>query len=327
MGAQLLMSMQQEQLKRIADAIRTQEGSTELISADTFYQRVLALPQGERVKDSVIAEPTAQGYLDAIEKAIRLKEGSTEHIAPKEFADRILALQKKASLLPEGYVELEYLGVKDASLVIGYVPYLSVGATSGAYSLEAKVLTTHLQGTGGSYPMIAIAGRYAGSGSTLALYALGFWSQFWSASGTIDGTSGYGDRIAVRQGTYNASNGRMGFMKPSTNTEYTLRIYPSAKQLEINGTAYTYKAQSSSTAWVSKAVTLFYVANSTYFTVARGLRIYYMKWYDDGGNVLRHLIPCKDPSGVPGMYDAVKKEFFKNVNTNSASSFEAGPEV
>lgn len=88
------MSTQGMKLKAIADAIRAQEGSTGLISAKTFADRILDLPVG--IENPGIVLPTSstqEGHLARIAAAIRAKEDSIGAIPANDFASRIAALE------------------------------------------------------------------------------------------------------------------------------------------------------------------------------------------------------------------------------------------
>ena len=62
--------------------------------------------------------------------------------------------------------------------------------------------------------------------------------------------------------------------------------------------------------------------NGTYRNGAT-LKMYSCKIYDNGA-LIRNFIPCKNPSGVVGLYDIVGNQFYQN---NGTGSFTAGPET
>lgn len=53
-------------------------------------------------------------------------------------------------------------------------------------------------------------------------------------------------------------------------------------------------------------------------------KLYSCKIYDDKGLLLREYLPCKNASGVVGLFDTVNQQFVTNENT---TSFIAGPEI
>ena len=53
-------------------------------------------------------------------------------------------------------------------------------------------------------------------------------------------------------------------------------------------------------------------------------KLYSCKIYDDKGLLLREYLPCKNASGVVGLFDTVNQQFLTNENT---TSFIAGPEI
>jgi len=81
-------------LTAIANAIRTQDGTSEPIPADTFAARIRALPQGVQLENTSVGVCTTQAeFLAAIADAIRAKEDSTGSIPAADFAEKILALE------------------------------------------------------------------------------------------------------------------------------------------------------------------------------------------------------------------------------------------
>lgn len=88
------MSVQGVKLKTIADAIRLKAGTTSVIPANTFAERILALPVGVENPDIVLpAASTQKEHFTRIAAAIRAKENSSDTIPAKDFAKRIEALE------------------------------------------------------------------------------------------------------------------------------------------------------------------------------------------------------------------------------------------
>lgn len=57
-------------------------------------------------------------------------------------------------------------------------------------------------------------------------------------------------------------------------------------------------------------------------TCAKG-KVYYLKIYNSG-TLVRNMLPCKNESGIVGMYDIIEKKFYNN---NGTGTFIAGPIV
>jgi len=116
------LSTQGIRLQAIADAIREKEGTTALIPAETFAERILALPVGVQAPEITLpAAGTQAERLARIAVAIRAKEGSEGPIPAERFAERILALTEQPSgRLPAGYTEVEYIFLStDAGIYLG----------------------------------------------------------------------------------------------------------------------------------------------------------------------------------------------------------------
>lgn len=132
------MSIQENHLKTIADAIREKDGTTEPISANDFSARILAIPTGGGAPDdvrtiSLTADPPEGGTVsgggyasDGMKITVSANNGSgysfsqwqesgasVSNEAEYTFTvtkDRTLtAAFAVASRLPEGYTELEYI--------------------------------------------------------------------------------------------------------------------------------------------------------------------------------------------------------------------------
>lgn len=88
------MSIQGIKLKAIADAIRMKDGTTGVILATSFAERILALPVGVENPDITLPIASTQKEQFAnIASAIRAKENSSDTIPAKDFAKRIEALE------------------------------------------------------------------------------------------------------------------------------------------------------------------------------------------------------------------------------------------
>lgn len=327
------MSIQEEKLKAIADAIREKDGTTEPIPANDFPARIRAIetggalpadvrtitltadpPDGGTVSGGGVASEgmtvtvkaeTAEGYSSAGWR----ENGETVSEEPEYTftvtADRELAAvfaAKPASRLPEGYTELEYV-TRDSS-----GKYFKA---AGPISLTKK------------YYLKMMIESYGSSGN-----------QYF-----LDGTYPY----KVGASTY--ASGVMGTAVPGNQYKYILASL--RRTTETPGSVNTDKGQDylneeiefiidipNKTARIAElegalnyTFTSFYSSptpcvfgNSSSSNLLKG-RLYSYKEYDN--NVLiADYVPCINPDGIVGVYDIVREIF-----VNPTGTFTAGPAV
>lgn len=110
--------------------------------------------------------------------------------------------------------------------------------------------------------------------------------------------------------------------------DYTLKFEfkNNVAKWNINGNEYTYNGANS---WegVSDGETEYLFANrgtqsAQYLLIGR---IYYAKFYDNNGDLVRNFIPCyRKSDDKPGMYDTVNNVFYTNEGTRE---FEVGEDI
>ena len=140
----------------------------------------------------------------------------------------------------------------------------------------------------------------------------------------------FGVRTSVFFELYKAStrNMRLTFLYGSTYTQWFDSLdYTKRHTFEINkntatvdGTTLTYSAQT-----FQQAYPLFlFASNNT--GKAEGIaaaELYSAKVYDNG-TLIRDFIPCKNASGVIGLWDDVNSVFYQNAGSGT---FTSGPEI
>lgn len=123
------MSIQQEHLKAIADAIRGKEGSDEAIPAAEFAARIQSLPAA--------SGPVGYGQDDINIKASIYKNGVLDFTAAKQYAAIILI--PSSQYLPSFTALLQ----EDGTYLAGYM------VSSGPHELEPDILS--VSNTDGKY--------------------------------------------------------------------------------------------------------------------------------------------------------------------------------
>lgn len=295
-----------QKLKEIADAIRTQDGTTALMYPIDMPNRILALPQG--IVDptaSIVGPLTIADVLDRINKALLFKETGSfagDYGVANEFASRILALQgKKPSRLPDGYTEVEYIEITYESSAL---PLTNRAIRSNSY-FEGQFGATQIP-TANRYLLNCLVS----STSYIQLVRL--------KSGNITGYCGYG-----------SNSNFAGVSTTSPKFTFTFKLdlkTSSAKKVYVN--SYSGTAVWSNTSY------------STYLTIGQdvtsrkaliGGRVYHMQascsTYIAGNANYPYfnweLVPCVRDDGRIGMYDLTNNTAF----LASATYFSAGPEV
>ena len=85
----------------------------------------------------------------------------------------------------------------------------------------------------------------------------------------------------------------------------------------------TFSTQNYSYFECDKSLLIFACNSNGNATLHGSIRVYSCKIYDNGTLVI-NLLPCKNNSGVVGLFDTVNNQFFENAGTGS---FIAGPEI
>ena len=291
------MSTQETNLTAIADAIREKEASTAVIPANTFADRILALPVGIESPDVTLpAASTQEEQLARIAAAIRAKEGSEGTIPAAEFAERILALEStKPSRLPAGYTEVEYIQFDDKT---GFNTGLYVTPSNTIVTLDILVETAY---PGAEEQFASMLGSKAGQ-STVSNYMLSF--------GRTSATQTY-----IRTG----DTSKIAIVNVSIPKERLIVKFDGTKSKFSVGTVsgsifkYTYNLYTQ----------YFYIGapKDTWKSIPYKL---YGATIQQGSTLSRDFVPCINPQKTVGLYDLVKGAFYANALTGTVT---AGPRV
>lgn len=308
------MSVQENYLKSIADAIREKDGSTDPIPANTFAARIRAIKA--EIQDSAFLVPltvsVSTGAEVTAEKGDILlssvsDDGGTASFVLKspgiwtitasldgkeksvsvQVPDGIQIEFNLNSRLPEGYTEVEHI------------------KSSGTQYIDTKIIPDH---------------------NTRVVLQF----QFISASGTfysifgVEGKSGY--------------NGFMLFANKSTNNVqgiYGDQYFSHPNSLFVPGVDNTVDFGKGQITFNGAALELL----KQNFTCTGSMCIFCSKNYTGGIQYLNSMllrsfqvwkndilvgdfVPCRREDGAVGLYDLVTKAFFENAGTGV---FEAGP--
>ena len=188
--------------------------------------------------------------------------------------------------LPSGYTELEYIQSSGTQYIdTGFKP-----------NQDAKIV---------------INMAFLGSAGENVLGSRNSSSDATNRFGII--TFGSSSKI----GSFFGSTATQSISLDSSIHNYTL----SKSGLSVDGVAYggAYTASFSCT----YPITLFAWNNGSNGIVKNSSKIVNCKIFS-GEALVRNFIPCKDSSGVIGLYDTVNSQFYSNVGTGT---FIAGPEI
>ncbi len=335
------MSAQETNFKAIADAIREKEGTTDTIPAREFAERIRAIstvPDGLHTitvatNDPEVGHVTGGGTASRDMRVTVTAEAAEAYIFSQwsengetvsqdsEYTfpvsgDRNLTAvftDTRGSRLPEGYTEVEYIAGA-GGVVSAYRPYLTIPTTTGAVELKFAFSCSNQSQLNASLSFML--GKNRSTATTAAAKA---WYAFGASRGEIEYYYGNNNNIVTS-------------IAAVQDVKYDVDIHGANKILEVNGTVTALSAKST---WMSKEFDIFTVhnVNNSYHSISsyvmQYVTLYYLQLLDENENLLRHLVPCIDSSGIVGMYDIVTDTFFgnKNTNTDSQNKFTAGPAV
>lgn len=196
-----------------------------------------------------------------------------------------------ASRLPEGYTEVEYIQSSGTQ-------YINTGVT-GKSGIKAEckyeILNSDFANTFllGSVP----------SGWTPRCYLL-YWETGVHSYGYIDHVC--------------------SSVSANVNQVYdvTVDLAVGAQSLTVNGNALL-SGSNKSTFDTKLALYAFGANYNGTLHGAGSYRVYYMRLYDNGA-LVRDFVPCKNASGVAGLYDVVNGKFYGNAGSGS---FAVGADV
>lgn len=321
------MSIQEEKLQAIADAIREKDGTTELIPANDFPDRIRAIEIGSSFAVPLVVTADVGTVITAVNGDTTITgtvgdSGSITLTLPSpgdwnvsaQLGDtikgpEIVSVQDgytseffMASRLPAGYTEVEYV-TRD-----GVGKYFEA---AGPISLTKKYyLRMMIESYGSSGNQHFLDGTYP--------YKVGTSTYTPGVMGAVVPGNQYRNIFAVLRrttetpGSFSTDNGQDYL---NEEIEFTIDIpNKKAKIAELEGVLnYTF--------------TSFYLmpkpcvfGNSSSINLLKG-RLYSYKEYDN--NVLiADYVPCINPDGVVGVFDVVREIF-----VNPTGTFTAGPAV
>lgn len=246
---------------------------------------------------SIASELTAlNGYiLDAYDE-INTRGGTVP--ANKNMANLVSAIASipKRKALPEGYTEVEWLqSSSGVYILLDYYPHADttfdiLWAYKGN---DTKALAIFGAGQVGSGNPTTRPNYVLTSTSSAALVGM-YYSSSWSGfSPSVDISTGNDIRFR------------------STVDSETFRVYTEGGARNFTYREFTCDAK----------LSLFSAGGNNR---TNDYRIYYAKFFEDGGTVLDLVPAVRDSDNEPGMYDLANKVFYTN---NGSGSFTTGPAI
>lgn len=336
------MSIQENKLTEIANAIRKKDGTTAPIPASQFVDRILAIKSGGNNSDfssplTIYSEPgtvitgtngentfTVTTNENGQAQLILTKPGNWELTAIS--TDNI---ERTATLfvsngnsikidvtpsLPDGYTKLEYIESTGTQ-------YIDTNFKSAdrdrRYQIMSEIKLTDINVT--EEGRLLGYDNYKGitdrSRAYLSVNSDGFYyTGLVPTDGVTVGNGGYSTVTKIMDLTEDK------ILYEFLEDEYKIRL--NNNELIVNGLALNQ----------SVSVTLFGVSEHVYNSSTRKttstmhnfpMRLYSFSIKDIIDNVYkRRMIPCIDPSGIVGLYDLAEEKFYKYGSTNT---FIAGP--
>lgn len=315
------MSVQEVNLKAIADAIREKDGTSDPIPASTFPARILAIPSGgvpEGVYTiSAEAEPPEGG---SVSGSGVVSEGMSATVTVSASAGdgykfagwqedgekvsenkdysflvtgsrTLTAVFADAAALPEGYTELEY--ITNPGTIKKNSAYFTLPQPMNGTRLDIEYKTIS-QGTGD------IIGTPYLSGEIFGL-------RIWDSDLRHYYNSTY-ETVSSENVNWHKNKVVIDVIKKQVEF-YAPNIFP-----KIITSANTQS-------WWSRAGCMLF---SGYYGPYPNLSIYSLKTFDINDNIEKIFVPCISPDGVVGMYETVTGQFFAS---ETSVSFTAGPAV
>lgn len=314
------MAIQESNLKAIADAIRTKENSSTLIPAEAFAQRIHQfetnrLPENVYTVSLSVNEPEygtitsggpvsagvtititatpAYGYKFAgwQENGEIVSEEMSYTFTVSGNRNLIALFIVKPNRLPTGYRELTYIQ-------FGKTCWIYTGISVSMQSIRVIIDADFTVDTvDREYKYVFYASTKAGSS-----YYWGYLQKSYFSSMKV----AYGAKIS--NALPNHLDGQAlielnGFNKTFQVNDYLVSLSFSGS---VGGLYIGYQSPTESR-----------------FTCPMQLRSFKI-YQSTSDNLAADFVPCINPDGVVGMYDLVRKAFYKN---NGTGSFAAGPEV
>lgn len=192
--------------------------------------------------------------------------------------------------LPSGYTQLEYIESSGKQYInTGVVPTPNTRAV-----IDAQI-------TAQTAASAAYLGERSGSGSSDKT-AFALWSMSTGANVSSDF---FGNRVSKSMSTIGTR----------------VLIDKNKASVTINGSTITNKAAAGTATLPVFLLAINEKGTSAGYNISA--RLYACQIYDNG-TLVRDFIPCKNASGVVGLYDTVGGLFYANAGTGT---FTAGPEI
>lgn len=320
------MSIQEEKLQAIADAIREKDGTTEPIPASNFPERIRAIQTGSSFAVPLVITADVETVITAVNgsKVVTGTVGEsgtvtltlpgpgdwsvTAQLEDKVKGPEIVSVQdgytskfSMKSRLPEGYTEVEYI------------------ESDGSSCIDTKI-----QPTGDTVFTIDVEPQQEISSASTD------YTIFWSGTYRPLQNNGYyfGCRfryygVAVTKAPGAWTNASQSYVY--INDDKTPRRMTIGMNL-LDGKAYIVGESEitiSSGTYPSNAHTILLLAGTVTSTVGIIAKLYSCQ-IEQGGQTVRDFVPCISPDGTVGMYDLSGNEFYANT---SSGTFTAGPAV
>jgi hypothetical protein len=201
---------------------------------------------------------------------------------------------KSQQSLPAGYTELEYIQSTGTQYIdTGFIP-----------NQNTRV---DIRFSAASYANNALFVYGAGADSTSNAFEMYPWT--------------YGTGQALQFNYGNGANAYQFVGAPVVNKIITTYQNKTTCQSVINNTISTAShAAQNFTAPYTLTLFALHRASIIKSTSAAAMKLYSCQIYDNG-KLVRNFVPCKNASGIAGLYDRVEKKFYHNAGTNS---FTAG---
>lgn len=331
------MSVQETNLRAIADAIREKDGTTGPIPAADFPERIRAIPAGGLPEEvytiSVEADPPEGGTVSGggvASKGMNVSatitaepnEGHTfsgwnldgELVSSdKEYTFAVnrdisfnAIFSESASRLPNGYTEVEYIEPYGAQ-------YIDTGIVVYPPAFRIKTVCIVNGVVNWFYGIIA----RTGTSSSNYMY-----SRFSSGANyqgkTVFINASYGNSSTINNPAVATINGVDFSGKAEVDVDLE------NKRLTVNGAST--EISSVPSLFASSGNLFLFAQNNTYST-SNNYSNYKMCACQIfvSGKLTRDYVPCINPEGTAGLYDLVGQDFYKSGI--SGGSFTPGPAV
>lgn len=322
------MSVQENKLKAIADAIREKDGTTDPIPANDFPARIRTIPTGtlpDNVRTITLsADPpeggtvsgaglaqdgmtvtvkaeAANGYNSAgwQEKEQLVNENSEYTFTVAENRKLVAVFEAKpTSRLPEGYTEVEYIESTDGN---------------------RKSINTTQQYSEKSRCVLRFSFSESPPNNRFLIYARGYRILSGKYYYTILSTYTNNGNIHgyVVQGGSARFDNNISTGVPTV--PITLDIDLPNKTISLGESSFNISALSSNT--VNPTIFIFGAENTDGSTPIG--KLYSYKYYENG-SLIQDMVPCINPDNIVGLYDIVNNEFFTSSTTYN---YTAGPAI